>query len=79
MLKILRWLFFIPQPKIQREMAITIAISHFQEQEIKVERPEVIEELKTWLVLVNKDMIGGPWVRINNQEGNVIDFGIPPR
>ena len=79
MLRLLRRILFIPAPEIQRDKALQIAEAHFQSEEVQILDPKVIEELRSWLIWANGHIKGSPWIRIDNQTGEVVASGTPMR
>ncbi len=77
MIKLFRFLFRIPKPKIDRDEALIIAKEFFVKEGVRIVRPYIIEESYTWLVWANKDMKPSTWARINNQDGKIMDSGTP--
>ena len=76
---ILRFVLFIPSPKITKDGAIQIAIEAFAKNGIDYNRPTVTDNLKYWTVYARDDIIPIQTVSIHQQTGEVLGFGNPPR
>ena len=76
--RILRIVLRIPPPRITREEAVTIAKDFCSKHDWEMNRPTVVEELRTWLVWVDGNVKGSPWVVIDQQTGDVVKSGVPP-
>lgn len=79
MLTLLRLFLFLPMPKTSSKEAISIAAKFACEQGWLVENPKVVEELRTWMVWTHSNMKGSPWIKIDNQTGEVVRYGFLPR
>jgi hypothetical protein len=79
MKKIFRFLFNIPQPKISREKAFKLAEKYFREEGIKIGQLLVIEEMRAWFIWSNANVKTSPWIRLDNQKGNILESGKPIR
>ncbi len=79
MLRMLRKILFIPQPKITREQAISIARIECKEKGWTYRKPIAVEELRSWLVWTDSETVGGPFVVVDQQTGAVIRSNCPPR
>jgi len=79
MKKIFRFLFNIPQPKISREEAFELAEKYFREEGIKIGQLLVIEEMRAWFIWSNANVKTSPWIRLDNQEGDILESGKPIR
>jgi hypothetical protein len=78
-MKILRMLLGIPSPIVGRADALRLAEDYARENELLIVDPVIVEELKTWLVWLRGDIKGGPWVKFDNQKGEVIAYDSPAR
>ncbi len=79
MFRILRKILLIPQPKITREQAISIARIECKEKGWSYKKPIAIEELRSWLVWADSEIKGGPFVVVDQQTGTVVRSNCPPR
>jgi len=79
MLKFIRLIFFISTPRINRNQALEIAQDYFGKEGIEISAPRIVEELRAWLIWANGNIKPSPWVRIDNQEGLILETGKPIR
>lgn len=76
---IIRKIMGIKQPKIDKRGAITIAHQHCEKHGILISNPNAVEQLRTWLIWVNGNVVGSTWLVIDQQTGEIIRKGTPPR
>ncbi len=79
MLTLLRFLLGIPKPKVTRSQALECAQRECECRGWEFVKPRAIPKLRSWMIWVNGNWIGGPWVIVDNQTGDVLRFGVPPR
>jgi len=78
-LNMLRFLLRIPAPRITKEEALRIAREEVIRQGDTWGIPAVQQKLRTWIVWSNRDVVGSPFVEVDNQTGQVRQFASPPR
>jgi len=76
---LIRKLLFIPAPKISKAEAVRLACVVADEKGWVSSAPKAIEELRTWMVWLNSDQKGGPFVVIDQQTGETVHSGCPLR
>ena len=79
MLWLIRTVLRVPQPKVSREQAIGLACKECDDRGWPHNHPKAVEELRTWLIWMNSEIKGGPYIAIDNQTGNVVRSGRPTR
>jgi hypothetical protein len=72
MITILRVLFRIAPPRIDRAQAFSIAEKLCNERGWKIYKPRVVEGLKVWTIWTNSELKGSPRIEIDNQSGEVL-------
>ncbi len=75
---IMREIMRIPQPRITRTEAVEIAGRLCKERGWVINKPMVVEELRTWKIVVEGGMKPSPFVAIDQQTGNVVRSGCAP-
>lgn len=78
-MKLLHKLLNLPTSKISQEDAIRFASEFCKEKELLLENPIAVEELRAWRILTSREIVGSPWILIDNQTGDILRFEIPPR
>jgi len=78
-MSLFRMLLRIPSPRLSREDALTIARTVCLERGWRWNRPDVVDELRHWLVWCDSDVKGSASILIDQQTGEVIDARLPPR
>jgi hypothetical protein len=76
--RFLRVVLFVPQPRISRSQALAIAKQEAEQRGWPFENPDIVEELRTWVVFTRGDMRPSPWIVICQQTGEVVRAGVPP-
>jgi hypothetical protein len=74
MYKLLRVLLFIPQPRVTREQALEIAQKECERRGWTWRDPTVVDQLRTWLIWSQGDIIGPPFVVVHQQTGEVVNW-----
>ncbi len=77
LLRLLRALLLIPQPRITCLQALDIAAQEAERKGWSLEKPYVIEKLRTWLIWTHGELTGSPWILICQQSGDVLKSGGP--
>lgn len=78
MIKFLRTILLIPKPKITEDEALQIAHEAYKNYG-KQWNPEIIEELRNWLVINPKKTLGAARIVIDQQTGKVVSVSVLPR
>lgn len=76
---VLRRLRRIPRPVVGRDEALRIAQRFARDRDLNWTTPFICERLRSWVVHTASDTAPSPWVIIDNQSGEVIKHGSPPR
>jgi hypothetical protein len=76
---LLRKLLGIPQPLISSERALQIAQEECNIHGIPIGDALVIEQLKNWLVWIDRNQKGSPMILVDQQNGSIIKFSKLPR
>ena len=79
MKKLLRTLLAIPKPLITKEKALKIINQHCEEHGIAMKSPCVHERLKEWFVLLDGNSKSSRFFVVDNQSGEILREGQPPR
>lgn len=56
-----------------------LALGYFAEQGIAYTTPVLVRERRAWLIWACRGKKGSAWVRIDNQEGRLLESGRPRR
>jgi hypothetical protein len=78
-LRLLRWMFFIPQPRVTNTDALEIARRECERQGWGWRNPFLVEQLRTWHIWAMGDMRPSPYIVVDQQTGEVVRSGCPPR
>ncbi len=76
-LRLLRFVFRIPRPRISVDDALAIALTECDKRGWVLRDPVVIEYLRTWEVTGH--VKGGPWITIDQQTGRIVRRECAPR
>jgi hypothetical protein len=79
MLSLIRKLLHVPSPVVTKDQVLLISERFCRDHSWDLVNPRVIEGLRTWLVWINRDSTSSPWLRIDNQTGEVTTARVPPR
>lgn len=77
--KVLRKMFFMPEPRITREQALEIARAECERRSWLWKDPATTEGLRYWYIDTVRDIKGSPWLLVSQQTGEVIRSGCPLR
>jgi hypothetical protein len=78
-LKVARLLLRVPPPRFSRQDALRIARATPEATEFAGLEPVAVEQLRTWLVWLDREAIGSPWLEVDQQTGEIVARGTPPR
>ncbi len=71
---IIRFIFRIPAPKVDRMKALSIAKEICSQKGWSGHQPRIVEGLRVWTIWINKDSKSSPMIQIDCQDGNIIEI-----
>ena len=69
----------IPKPIFNADKALQIAKMECTNKGIPIGDPIVIEQLRTWLIWIDRNTKGSPMIVIDQQTGEIVKFSHLPR
>lgn len=79
---IVKWLvrlLFRKPPAVSKSNAVAIAAEFAQRLGWRTNKPHVVNEIGSWLVWLDSDLVHSQWVAVSKDSGEVVDHGSPRR